>query len=187
MLAPAQPTLLIDVDGVVSLFGFDFADPPSGCPVWVDGTPHWLSLDAGARLARLSRTFACVWCTGWEDRAEDHLPRLLGLEGGWPHLSFDRVPNPHGHWKLAAIDAHAGPDRALAWIDDAHDDACRAWAAARPGATLLVTTNPSVGLTDAHVTRLEAWAAAATATAPTTTAPPPRGDEAAGHSITRGT
>jgi hypothetical protein len=160
MLAPTQPTLLIDVDGVLSLFGFDFADPPPGFPVSVDGTPHWLSRDAGARLTRLSRSFACVWCTGWEDRAEDHLPRLLGLVGGWPHLSFDRMPNPHGHWKLAAIDAHAGPDRPLAWIDDAHDDACREWAAQRPGPTLLVPTNPAVGLTDEHVARLEGWAAA---------------------------
>jgi hypothetical protein len=163
MTAPTRPTLLIDVDGVLSLFGFDFADPPRGFPVWVDGTPHWLSADAGERLARLSRTFTCVWCTGWEDRAEDHLPLLLGLEGGWPHLSFDAMPSPGRHWKLAAIDAHAGPDVPLAWIDDAHDDDCREWAAARPGATLLVATHPSVGLTDEHVAELEAWAAGARA------------------------
>jgi hypothetical protein len=162
MPAPLLPTLLIDVDGVLSLFGFDPADPPSGCPANVDGTPHWLSTGAGACLARLAQTFACVWCTGWEDRAEDHLPRLLGLPGGWPHLSFDRTPNAHGHWKLAAIDAYTGPDRAVAWIDDAHDDRCRAWAAARPGPTLLVATHPAVGLTGAHVTTLEAWAAALT-------------------------
>ncbi len=34
----------------------------------------------------------------------------------------------------------------------------RAWAAAREGPTLLVTCDPAVGLTDEHVTRLEAWA-----------------------------
>jgi hypothetical protein len=161
MFAPARPTLLIDVDGVVSLFGFDFADPPPGFPVSIDGTPHWLSSEAGARLARLSATFDCVWCTGWEDRAEEHLPRLLGLAGGWPHLRFDRPPrsvSPHGHWKLAAIDAYAGPGAPLAWVDDAHDDACARWAAQRPGETLLVATNPAVGLTAAHVAELEAWA-----------------------------
>jgi hypothetical protein len=162
MFAPVRPTLLIDVDGVLSLFGFDFADPPPGFPVSVDGTPHWLSSEAGPRLVRLAERFDCVWCTGWEDRAEDHLPRLLGLPGGWPHLSFDRPAGgrtPHGHWKLAAIDAYAGRDAPLAWIDDAHDDACARWAAARPGETLLVATNPMVGLTDEHVDRLEAWAA----------------------------
>jgi hypothetical protein len=163
MSAPLRPTLLIDVDGVLSLFGFDFADPPPGFPVSVDGTPHWLSSQAGERLARLARTFDCVWCTGWEDRAEDHLPRLLGLPGGWPHLRFGGPasgPSPRGHWKLDAIDAYAGADAPLAWIDDAHGDACSRWAAARPGETLLITTNPAVGLTAGHVIELEAWAAA---------------------------
>jgi HAD domain in Swiss Army Knife RNA repair proteins len=174
MFAPVRPTLLIDVDGVLSLFGFDFADPPPGCPVWVDGTPHWISSEAGTHLARLARRFDCVWCTGWEDRAEDHLPRLLGLPGGWPHLRFDQARDGRerrGHWKLAAIDAHAGPAAPLAWIDDAHDEACARWAAARPGETLLVATNPAVGLTAGHVEQLEAWAAARSVAQ----ARPPRG------------
>jgi hypothetical protein len=157
-----RPILLIDVDGVLSLFGFDHVDPPPGCPVSVEGTPHWLSSHVAARLARLSRTFECVWCTGWEERAEEHLPHLLGLPGGWPHVPFDAVPRDRrdGHWKLTAIDAHAGRDRPLAWVDDALGDACSAWARERPAPTLLVPTNPSVGLTEADVARLEAWAAA---------------------------
>jgi len=134
--------LLVDVDGVVSLFGFDHADPPAVSPVSVDGTPHWLSKNAGARLVRLARTFECVWCTGWEERAEEHLPRLLGLPGGWRHLTLGEG------WKLAAIDATVPVDRPLAWIDDAHDDGARAWARARAGPTLLVSTDPAVGLSD---------------------------------------
>jgi hypothetical protein len=149
----------VDVDGVLSLFGFDHLDPPAGFPVLVDGTPHWLSAEAGRHLSRLAGTFQCVWCTGWEERAEEHLPRLFGLPGGWDHLSFRSAP-AHGHWKLAAIDAHAGPDAAVAWIDDAHDAACREWAGERHGATLLVGTDPAVGLTRGHVAELEAWAAA---------------------------
>jgi hypothetical protein len=159
MFAP-PPTLLVDVDGVLSLFGFDRDAPPAGFPVLVDGIPHWLSSDAGSHLARLARTFRCVWCTGWEERAEEHLPRLLGLPGGWEHLAFDAPASPAGHWKLAAIDAFAGPATAVAWVDDVHDDACLSWARERPGATLLVTTNPAVGLTASHVAELEAWAAA---------------------------
>ena len=113
-----------------------------------------------ARLARLDRTFECVWCTGWEERAEEHLPYFLGLPGGWDHIRFDRPRRKITiHWKLHAVDAYAGPDRPLAWIDDDHDDECRAWAAARPGPTLLVTTDAAVGITDEHVARLEAWAA----------------------------
>jgi hypothetical protein len=143
--------LLVDVDGVVSLFGFDPASPPAGCPVTVDGIPHWISAGAGARLLRLARTFECVWCTGWEERAEEHLPRMLGLPGGWKHLALGEG------WKLAAIDATIAPDRPLAWIDDAHGERADAWAAARSAPTLLVATDPAVGLTDAHVSALEVW------------------------------
>ena len=146
------PVLLVDVDGVVSLFGFDHTDPPPGFPVTVDGIPHWLSVGAGPRLARLARTFECVGCTGWAERAEEHLPRLLGLPGGWRHLTLG--PG----WKLEAIDTSLGATRPLAWIDDVHDEREAAWAASRHGPTLLVTTDPAVGLTDEHVARLEAWA-----------------------------
>jgi Swiss Army Knife RNA repair-like protein len=160
MSAPERPLLLMDVDGVVSLFGFDHVDPPPGFPAAVDATPHWLSSHVGALLVRLSRTFECVWCTGWEERAEEHLPRLLGLPGGWAHVAFDALPRDarHGHWKLTAIDAHAGRERPLAWVDDALDDACERWADERPGPTLLVRTDPAVGLTVAHASALEAWA-----------------------------
>jgi hypothetical protein len=111
-------------------------------------------------LQRLSGRFECVWCTGWEDRADEHLPHLLGVPGGWPHLSFGDVGDGStpGHWKLGAIAAFAGPDRALAWIDDAHDATCEDWAAQRPGPTLLVGTDPAIGLTAAHALALEAWA-----------------------------
>jgi hypothetical protein len=149
-----RPILLVDVDGVISIFGFDHTDPPPGFPVAVDGTPHWISDGSGKRLQRLSRTFECVWCTGWEERAEEHLPRLLGLPGGWCHL----VLGPG--WKLEAIDTHVGATRPLAWIDDVHDEKETAWAAAREGPTLLVTTDPAVGLTDEHVSVLESWAQA---------------------------
>jgi hypothetical protein len=145
--------LLVDVDGVISLFGFDHADPPGGFPVTVDGIPHWIGEGAGPRLLRLSRTFECVWCTGWEERAEENLPHLLGLPGGWRHLALGVG------WKIAAIDAAVSAHRPLAWIDDCHDDRCEAWAASRLGPTLLVSTDPAVGLTDEHVARLEAWRA----------------------------
>lgn len=109
---------------------------------------------------RLAATFELVWCTGWEERAEEHLPRLLGLPGGWEHLSFRDRPEEPGHWKLGAIAARVGTHHPVAWVDDAHDDDCHAWAAARPGPTLLVATQPEHGLTAEHVEALEAWAAA---------------------------
>ena len=49
----------------------------------------------------------------------------------------------------------------MAWIDDAHDDDCHAWADERPGPTLLVATDPAVGITDEHVETLLSWGRAA--------------------------
>ena len=152
-----RPLLLVDVDGVLSLFG-PGVDRAQVTPALVEGIPHLLSRRAATLLARLAATYECVWCTGWEDRADGHLPHLLGLPAGWPHLVFGDRPQDDAHWKLAAIDAHAGLDRPVAWIDDAHDERCRTWAAQRPGPTLLVTTDPAVGLTVAEAGQLEAWA-----------------------------
>ena len=74
---------------------------------------------------------------------------------------FSPRPQPrprHGHWKLPAIEAYAGPQRPVAWIDDAHDEACHAWAARRRTPTLLVATTPATGLAADHVAQLHAWA-----------------------------
>jgi len=149
--------LLVDVDGVLSLFGDGRAEPGSLVGTLVDGIPHLLSRSAAAALLEIAPDFECVWCTGWEDRADSHLPRLLGLPRGWPHISFSEIPEEGAHWKLAGIDAYAGPDRPLAWIDDHHDAACHTWAAARPGPTLLVSTEPDLGLTAEHLARVRAW------------------------------
>ena len=156
-----RPLLLVDVDGVISLFGFPQHARPAGRFEMVDGIAHFLSATAGEHLRLLADAFEPVWCTGWEETANEYLPRALGLDGPWPHLSFERAAGPgrsvQGHWKLDAIDAYAGT-RPLAWIDDAHGDACETWAAARAAPTLLVTTAPAVGLTDAEVERLLGWA-----------------------------
>jgi len=154
-----QPLLLIDVDGVISLFGFDPAQPPAGRFQVVDGIAHFLSATAGEHLRRLSQTFEPVWCTGWEEKANDYLPLALGLPEALPYLSFERpVDHTHAHWKLAAIEAFAAPSRPLAWIDDAHDETCAAWADARQAPTLLIRTDAAIGLTGEHVAELLSWA-----------------------------
>jgi hypothetical protein len=144
---------------VISLFGFDPGSRPPGEFRSIDGIVHFLSAAAGPLLARLAGPLELVWCTGWEEKANEYLPAALGLPGPLPFLTFERNPGRgHGHWKLGAIDAYAGQDRALAWIDDAFDDDCDRWAAARPAPTLLVRTEPAVGITSAHADALDAWA-----------------------------
>lgn len=153
--------LFVDIDGVVSLWGFDSNARPAGAFHNVDGVMHFLSSDAGNHLLDLHDRFELVWCSGWEEKANEHLPYALSLPHGLPFLSFERDPGRgHGHWKLAAIEAYAGPDHPLAWIDDAHDAACHAWAAARAAPTLLVATTPTAGLRAEHVAELDAWARA---------------------------
>lgn len=154
----SKPILAVDVDGVISLFGFD--EPPSHAAArfeMIDGMVHCISLGAGQRLQRLSEHFDLVWATGWEDRANDYLPNLLGLPE-LPHLTFNGAARfGSAHWKLGPIDEY-GRGRALAWIDDNFDESCFRWAQERSEPTLLVPTETHLGLEDAQTEALEAWA-----------------------------
>jgi hypothetical protein len=149
--------LLVDVDGVISLLGFDPSRPPAGEFQLVDGIPHLISATAGDHLRAVSGAYDLAWCTGWEEKADEYLPRLLGLQTPVPHVKFGGCEGS-GHWKLSAIDRFAGSERALAWLDDGHNEGCGVWATARRGPTLLLRTDPAVGITDAHVAELLAWA-----------------------------
>jgi hypothetical protein len=165
--ALGRPLLMVDVDGVLSLFGA-FGGAPAGVEGSfhsIEGMPHFLSSTAAAHLLALAELFDLVWASGWEERADEHLPHLLGVPAGLPFLRFAERSAPvsgrvtRGHWKLDAIDAHAGA-RPLAWVDDAHNESCHAWAAARDAPTLLVTTTPELGLTAAETETLRRWASA---------------------------
>ena len=166
-----KPLLFLDVDGVISLFGFregyglapgdmPFDGRPPGRLHSINGVMHYISTGCAGHLARLAEHYEMVWATGWEETANEYLPHLLGLSGQLPHLSFDgRVRAGAAHWKLDAISDYAG-DRALAWIDDNVDDSCHAWAGARTAPTLIVETVRHEGMRDDHVELLLSWAKA---------------------------
>jgi hypothetical protein len=125
----------------------------------VDGIPHFLSAAAGEHLRALAERFELVWCTGWDEKANEYLPMALGLPGPLPHIIFDGGDRPlSAHWKVAGIESGVDPARPLAWLDDAHDEACLQWASGRSAPTLLVGTDPAVGVTSEHVARLFRWA-----------------------------
>jgi hypothetical protein len=155
------PLLFCDVDGVISLWGFRPDTRPDGVWATVDGIPHFLSRRAAEHLLALAPLFEFVWCTGWEEKADEHLPVLLGMPSGRPHLTFegrDRTAvTTRAHWKIGAIDEHAG-ERPLAWIDDAFNEACYAWAQERTAPTLLVPTEPHSGLGADQAAALRAFA-----------------------------
>ena len=153
-----RPLLLVDVDGVISLFGFDPARPPDGNFLTVDGVAHYLSADVAGHLLELSEWFEPAWCTGWEEKANEYLPHALGLPGPWPYLEFAGPATAgSGHWKLEAVERYAGM-RPLAWIDDGHDERTEAWAEARGAPTLLIRTEPPTGLTAQQSAALVEWA-----------------------------
>ena len=159
------PVLAIDIDGVISLFGFDEAVQPgtadAGQPPGefhlIDGMLHCIALETGPRLNRLADAYELVWASGWEDRANDHLPELLGIPK-LHYLTFEgRAQFGTAHWKLDALDEYA-ESRPLAWIDDSLDQSCYEWASERETPTLLVPTESDIGLSDAHVEALRVWA-----------------------------
>ena len=194
--AASRPLLLVDIDGVISLFGPPAAgsrqrSAPDGTPLdgsfhAIEGIPHFLSSTAAAHLLSLAALFELVWASGWEERANEHLPHLLGLPERLPFLRFPRgvlvagagtiaegfvagaedlagsssASGPQttlAHWKLQSVNAYAG-ERPLAWIDDAFNPACHEWAAARASPTLLMQTEPELGLTSREAAPLREWA-----------------------------
>jgi hypothetical protein len=149
--------LAVDIDGVISLFGFEERPAHTQLQL-VDGVPHCISLPVGDRLMRLSEHFEMVWASGWEDKANFYLPQLLGLPE-LPHISFDVAARSGGaHWKLTGMESYAG-ERAIAWVDDNFDQSCYEWAERRAVPTLLVPTEPHLGLEEGHVEALSAGAA----------------------------
>lgn len=165
--AEKRPILAIDVDGVISLFGFD-SPPPPEVARWelIDGTPHLISIAAAERIRRLSGRFEPVWATGWQDRANDRLSLITGI-GPLPVIEFDGHHEPGvaagttaAHWKLSAIGRFCG-NRPLAWIDDSFDRSCYSWAERREAGghpTLLVPTEPEIGFEEAQADATADWA-----------------------------
>lgn len=155
-----KPLLFIDVDGVLSVYGFDGESRDPRDLYLVDGLPHHIPTAMGPRLRTLLPHFESLWATGWGERANDHLIHILDLPSELEVIEFATRPSKDGsgHWKLEELTVRAGQQPA-AWIDDGHNPACVAWAAGREAPTLLVSTDPHVGMTDAHVEELVVWSA----------------------------
>lgn len=170
---PDLPLLFLDVDGVISLFGFPNDRPPPGQFHFVDGISHCIGDRCATLLERLLDRFEVVWATGWEEKADEYLPHLLELPSiDLPVLVFGgRARFGSAHWKIDAIDEYAD-DRPAAWIDDNLDEACERWARDRDAPTLLVRTDAPTGLTEDHVEQLLTFADRITGNPPPTARSP---------------
>lgn len=167
-----KPLLLLDVDGPLNPFAAKPTQRPEGyethrpTPVgWSKPLRLWLNPAHAPMLLAVTDVVELVWATTWgeHDQANTVIGPLIGLPrlpvidvGQHTYLApRDRI------WKRDAVEGYA-EGRALAWFDD---DFVRPgdfeWAEKRTAAgipTLLVPINPAVGIVQADVDRVAAWA-----------------------------
>jgi hypothetical protein len=156
----AKPFLLLDVDGVLAL-RVEQSDPWQRHEVVsTAGDTHivWLNPLHGVWIGELSVRFELVWATGWQHDA----PRLLGPQldaPPAPAIEFTDSPQPGVVIdKLPDIITHVG-HRPVAWVDDHLGAVEFGWAQARAEPTMLIQPDPTVGLTEDHVSMLLGFAA----------------------------
>ncbi len=100
-----KPPLFVDIDGVISRGRLDSNDRPEGTFHNVDGVMHSLSSDARIDLLALADGSVLVWCSGRQEKADEHLPHALALPGRLAFLSCPR--------DLARADAPSAPAAGL--------------------------------------------------------------------------
>lgn len=154
-----RPLLLVDIDGVLSPYAAERC--PDGFAEYTlfpdDPEPHRLCLQHGAWLTELAGHYDLVWGSAWGLVVHEKLSPILQLHE-FAYVPMPDIPFPPAD-KVPAIDRYVGC-KPVAWIDDMIVEEARAWAAARMAPTLLVETDPAVGMTRGHVEQLLAWAAA---------------------------
>jgi hypothetical protein len=148
---------LVDIDGVLSPYAAERC--PDGFVEYHlfpnDPEPHRLCTLHGEWLRELAGAYDLVWGSAWGIVAHEKVSPILGLHE-FPYVPMPDIPFP-ARDKVPAIDVYVA-DRAVAWIDDMLVEEALAWAAARTVPTLLVETDPAIGMTRDHVDQLLEWA-----------------------------
>lgn len=153
-LNDTKPLLLLDVDGV--LIPYAAPEQPAGFEQHIlQDELVWLAPHHGAWLRPLCDRFELVWATGWEHHADQLIAPILGLPQ-LPVIEFER--DTSGRFTKLPVLARFAADRPLVWVDDELTDAARAWAAGRAARTLLLDSDPAIGLNEELVAAIAAFA-----------------------------
>lgn len=174
-MSDKKPLLLVDVDGVLNSFCWDWDRVPSIDDEELDerleniflAEMYTIYVPKGTkeRMARVEELYECVWGTTWEHKAPKFLSPYLGFGADWGVVTGfqGRFKSEWGTWKLPAVRNWVEKNaigRKLAWLDDDLQGDARKWASERRDPTLLVQTDGYHGWTEDHYKQLEEFARA---------------------------
>jgi hypothetical protein len=180
----AKPLLFLDIDGVLAPFNMQV--PPNGFTLRrPEGAPvsFYFSDELGRGISELARDFEIVWATHWQQWANRVISPLCGLdqletlsfrfrhrfrgdernEPDWAAIyeelrsrsDYDEILDHTP--KLHNVAAFAG-DRPCVWVDDALGQDAGLWALRRAAPTLLIRTEPHLGLTEEQLEEIRTFA-----------------------------
>jgi hypothetical protein len=156
VMSAFRPVLLIDVDGVLNVYGVERC--PDGYSEFNlfpgDHEPARLCVVHGEWLRELSDYFDLAWASAWGFDAHRLLSPILRIDE-FPFVPMPTIPFPPAE-KVPAI-AEFVDQRPAAWLDDVVTPEARAWADRRREPTLLVEVDHRCGLERRHVDELIAW------------------------------
>jgi hypothetical protein len=166
--------LFLDVDGVLNAFAArGIPDGWKLAQVKLPGFHHPLPIlydpGIGAKLLQLAQDFDCelVWCTTWQDQANEHIAPLVGL----PELPFIPLTPPKMHASVGQTKAfsirswltekadHLVP---FVWFEDETDAGYSLQQYKVRPPWLIVQCNPRDGLTDGRLIEARAYLIEAT-------------------------
>lgn len=141
-----RSVLFLDVDGVINVFDQFAAQSMKTREIQVsfgDGIQIPISFEPeiADRLRRLDAEFEIVWCTAWFEHANELLRAIAPDLGPWPVLSWSDL-------KLEAIQSEIRNGRGWVWIDDDADWEVERIGAQPPADSLILNTDPNLGLTE---------------------------------------
>lgn len=158
-LVPPRPIALLDVDGVLlPALPRRRGRPPRATAARVGRRVAELDPRHGDWLRKLADQFDLAWASSWGSLAAEIIGPSLGLPASLPVVALTARDWKRTR-KLPDVARFVG-DRACAWIDDQLGSDAFEWARNRVAPTLLLRTDPRVGLIREHVQRLLLFAAA---------------------------